>query len=826
MKNWNDRLDSVLQDVAFSMRQLRRSPGFAVTTIITLALGIGANATMFGIVDRLLLQPPAQVVDPARVVTASVAIGTTRHLQQQLSYRIYRDLERATDAFADVGAFEYATIPVRPEATIIPVVKATAGYFRALGVRPALGRFFTDDESEPDPGAHVIVLGYAYWQQHFAGDGSIVGRTVAVSGAPFTVIGIAPPGFVGLDLGEVSAWIPYPIGAPPAELSHWRVNRQWYTLGVVARLRPGIGLDAANARGTARLLAGESEDGYSPNQIRQRDEQLRLTSALPRDARGSRPESKVAVLVAAVSFLVLIIACANVANLQLARAMGRRREVAVRLALGVSFGRLLRQFALDGLLLGLLGGGVALAIVLASEGLAGHVLLSGAIAQGSAVSWRVVAFTATAAVVTGFVTGLAPALQSARGDVSRVLRGGGRGSIGDSGSSSPARFALIALQAAFTVVLLFGTVLFALSLERVQAVPLGMDPTHVLLVRINTNGGAIPPRDLALDYQRLELAAKSLPEVTSAAVSNMIPLGSTMTVELTLPGRDSVPVTAAGGPYYYAVGPAYFRTMAIPMVIGESFTQADRAGTTPVVIVNQTAAKLWWPNERPIGKCVHVGGDSTPCAMVIGVAGDTRRRAIVEDAAAMVYTPIGQGPALPTPNVLLLRTRRPSAEVSAVIATGLRAATPGVPAAATRPLSDSLDPQMHSWKLGATMFGLFALLAIVLAAVGLYGVMAYDVAARTTEIGVRMALGARGADIGRLVLRRGVRVLSAGGLSGIVIALVAGSRVGPLLFRTAPYEPVAFGVAVAVLAGVSVGATLIPAMRAASVAPSESLRAG
>jgi hypothetical protein len=266
--------------------------------------------------------------------------------------------------------------------------------------------------------------------------------------------------------------------------------------------------------------------------------------------------------------------------------------------------------------------------------------------------------------------------------------------------------------------------------------------------------------------------------------------------------------------------------MSIPIVVGQSFTRADRAGTAPVVIVNQTAAKLWWPNERPIGKCVHVGGDSTPCAMVVGVAGDTRRRVIVEDAAPMVYTPIGQGPALPTPNVLLLRTRRPAADVGALIATRLRAATPGVPATSTRPLTDSLDPQMHSWKLGAIMFGLFALLAIVLAAVGLYGVMAYDVTARTTEIGVRMALGARGADIGRLVLRRGVRVVSLGGLSGVIVALVAGSRVGPLLFRTSPYEPMAFGVAIGVLALVSVGATLIPAMRAASVAPSESLRAG
>jgi putative ABC transport system permease protein len=818
---WNDRIESTRQDAAFAVRQLRRSPTFAITAIITLALGIGANASMFGVVDRLLLQPPAQVVEPARVVTAAVEIGRAGSLQSRLSYPIYRDLKRSTGAFSDVGAFDNAGLPVGEgaSATIIPVVKATAGYFRALGVRPALGRFFTDDESERDPGARVIVLGDAYWRQYYAGDPAMIGKMIPVGGESFRVIGVAPAGFVGLDLAEVSAWIPLTVGSPSA-FGHWQQNRQWYTLNIVARLRPGIGPDAAAAAGTASLEVGEAEDGLSASDIRERNERLRLTSALPRDARGSRPEGRVAVLVAIVSLLVLIIACANVANLQLARAIQRRREVAIRIALGVSRGRLLRQLALDGLIISLFGAAGALMIVAWSGAFVRRILLAGASAQVSPVNWRVLAFTAVVAIVTGVATGLIPALQATRAEPSDTLRAGGRGSLG---GTSRARFTLIALQAAFTVVLLVGTVLFVRSLQRIESVPLGLDASHLLQIRLSTGGVQYPVPELTRDYERLQRAAEVLPEVSAAELANVVPFGATTSIEVTLPGRDSASVV---GPYFYGVGSNYFQTIGTPMIAGRSFAASDRSGSSPVAIVNQTAAKRWWPGENPIGKCAHVGGDSMPCAEIVGVAANSRRQRIVEDESAVIYTPMGQGPSWATPNALLIRTRRPANEVNKAVVAELRALVTGVPAFSGRALSDALDPQMHSWKLGATMFGLFALLAIVLAAVGLYGVMAYDVSARTTEIGVRMALGARGGDIRRLVVLRAARVVAIGAVGGFVIAVVAGPRVGALLFRTSPYEPAAFIVTVVVLATVSLGATLIPAMRAAGVPPSDSLRAG
>jgi predicted permease len=823
--SWNDHLESVQQDATFALRQLRRAPGFALTTVITLALGIGANATMFGVVDRLLLQPPAHVVDPARVVTPSVELGRpSRHVQQRLSMPIYRDLRNATGVFTDVGAFDNATLTIGngQSAQAIPGVIATASYFRALGVRPVAGRFFTDEETDRAPGAHVIVLGYWYWQHALAGAPAVLGSTLSVAGQPYTVIGIAPKDFNGLGLSDVAAWVPFTASTSAADFADWQHERQRYMLSVAARLRPGISYESALAQGTAGLQAGSRSDDYSDTEVRKANEQLLLTSALPRDARGSRSDAKVALLVAAVSLLVLIIACANVANLQLARATSRRREVAIRLALGVSRGRLLRQLTLDGLILSLVGGAAALLIVSWGGGFVRRLLLNGASAEISPVSWRVLLFTAAASVATGLVTGLVPALQSTRADLSRALRTGGRGS---QGSFSRARFTLVGVQSALTIVLLVGTALFTRSLQRIESMPLGMEASRVLEARINTTGLTYSAEQRTQDYERLRRAAQTIPEVDGGTLSMSTPFGSSSGVEVVLPGRDSVPVTRAGGPYYNAVGSDFFRTMGTRVVVGRSFTPADRAGSPPVAIVNQTAANLWWPGASPIGKCARVGGDSMPCSEIVGVVEDTRRHAIIEDASATIYTPLGQGPSWATPYALFVRTRRPATEVGTAVGVQLRAATPGMPFTAVWPLDETIDPQMRSWKLGATMFGLFAALALILAMVGLYGVMAYDVNQRTTEIGVRMALGARAADISRLVVWRGIRIATAGGLAGVVIALAAGSRVSPLLFETSAYEPMAFTVAAAVLCGVTLVATLVPALRAARVDPSASLRA-
>jgi len=823
---WNEQLDSVRQDAGFAVRQLRRSPGFAITTILTLALGIGANATMFGIVDRLLLEPPAHVTDPARVATVSVEMGTTaKHTQERLSLPIYYDLLNTAAAFSDVSAYNPATLSIGDGQTaqLIPAVAATASYFRALGVAPLAGRFFTDDETDQAPGAHVIVLGYQYWQRRMGGATNVIGSTVPVGDDRYRVIGIAPAGFTGLGLSEVAAWVPLTASMTAPAYASQRHKRTYFSLSILARLRAGVSYEAAIAQGSAAMQSGALLDELSPEEARQLNQRLILTSALPRDARGSRADSKVAMLVAAVSLLVLIIACANVANLQLARALTRRREVAIRLALGVSRSRLVRQLALDGLILSLAGGAAALLVVVWGGQFVRRLLLGGAASTTVPVSWRVLAFTGVAAVLVGIVTGLAPALQSMRTDLAHALRTGGRGTHG---SFSRTRFMLIGVQAALTVVLLVGTVLFVRSLRRIESVPLGMDSSHVLSARINRASLSYTNVQLARDYDRLEEAASTLPDVQAVSRAMMTPFSSSTAVQVSLPGRDSVPLTRDGGPYYNAVGPNFFRTMGTRVIRGRSFTASDRAGSSPVLIVNETLANLWWPNENPIGKCARVGeGDSVPCAQIVGVVEDTRRHAIIEEPSVMLFTPFGQGPAFAQPYVLFIRTRRPAADVASVMGTRLRAAAASMPFVSVTPLDNLIAPQMQSWKLGAMMFGLFAALAIVLASVGLYGVMAYDVAQRTSELGVRMALGAQAADVRRLVLFRGLRIATLGGGVGLVLAFVAGARVAPLLFRTSPHDPAAFALAAAVLAAVTMAATLVPALRASRVDPNSSLRA-
>jgi predicted permease len=452
-----------------------------------------------------------------------------------------------------------------------------------------------------------------------------------------------------------------------------------------------------------------------------------------------------------------------------------------------------------------------------------RLILGAGASSESPVSWPVLAFTAFAALGVGIITGIAPALQWMRTDLTGALRSGGRGSHG---GFSRTRFLLIGVQAALTVVLLVGTVLFVRSLRRIESVPLGMETSHVLSARINRASAHYSNAQLARDYERLEQAALALPEVETASQAMMTPFSSSMSVDVSLPGRDSVPLTRSGGPYYNAVGAEFFRTLGTRVVGGRPFTAADRAGTSPVLIVNSTLAELWWPGENPIGKCARLGvGDSVPCAQVVGVVEDIRRHAIIEEPSVMLFTPFGQGPAFAQPYVLFIRTRRPAAHVATMVGVRLRAAASGMPFVAVSPLDDLIAPQMQSWKLGALMFALFAVLAIVLASIGLYGVMAYDVAQRTAELGVRMALGAQALDVLRLVLLRGVRIAALGGAAGLALSLAAGARMAPLLFQTSPHDPRAFAIAAIVLGVVTVAATLVPALRAARVDPNTSLRA-
>jgi len=519
---------------------------------------------------------------------------------------------------------------------------------------------------------------------------------------------------------------------------------------------------------------------------------------------------------------VLLITCANVANLQLARGVARQREIAVRIALGIDRSRLVRQLVCETVLLALAAGIAAIIVTVWGGSLVRGVLFPSDLAAAATVDLRLVAYTAAAAVLAGIVSGLLPALQSSRPAAADALRTGARagGPI-----RSRTRTTLLVTQAALTVVFLVGAVLFVRSLRRVQALPLGLEAGRVLVVKVRTSGMRIADSDVDALYTRLLDAAREVPGVEHAAVAGGLPFLTIWAAGVKVPGRDSLPLTPDGGPYFNAVSSDFFRTMGIRLLRGRGFTEAERRSSSRVVVVNKTLADLWWPNEEAIGHCMKVGGDTMPCAQVVGVVENTRRFRLLEDPAVQFFVPRGQGPPWSHTGVLVVRPAGDVAKVAESLRRELQTRVPDAPFIDVSRLDELVNPQMRAWQLGATAFGVFGLLAIVVAALGLYSVLAYDVSRRFRELGIRIALGAGKSDIGRMVVGGAVRVALAGAVIGFAIAIAAGSTVAPLLFQTSPHDPAAFLAAAGVLFAVALLAAVVPTRRASRVDPIVALQA-
>jgi putative ABC transport system permease protein len=817
--------ETFAQDVAYAARSLRKQPGFGAVVVLVLALGIGANVTMFDVIDRLLLRAPAHVVDPEHLT--SVAIGRTvdgeLRTQSTLSYPVYADLRAQTDAFQQVAV--YAPVDLAfgrgADARELRGVRVTANYFATLGLRPAVGRFFLPEEDGNPVAPDVIVLAHGFWQRQFDGDRSAVGRSLAIGDAEYTIIGVAPAGFTGVTNAAVDGWIPLTAGSTPQEFAAWTRGRQSYWMSIVGRLRPGVTVERASAIGTTAIRAGAIRDGDSPARVAERAQTIRLTSVLPRQAKAGTPDAKVAVLLGTVSILVLLIACANVANLQLARGIGRQREVAIRIALGIDRGRLIRQLVLETVLLAMAAGAAAIVVAVWGGGIVRGVMFTSDLEPTRAVDLRMLAYTALAAIVAGIVSGILPAIQSSRPAVADALRAGARAG---GPMRSRTRGALLVIQAALTVVFLVGTVLFVQSLRRVQSLALGLEPQRVLVGSLRAATDRRSEAETVALYRRLLEAARALPATETAALSVSLPFSSAWAEEVSVPGRDSVPLTADGGPYFNGVTGDFFGTLGTRILRGRAITDADRAGSARVVVVNQTLARLWWPNEDPIGRCMKVGGDTMPCAQVVGIAENARRFSLIEDPAVQVYGPIAHAPTWADARVLLIRPKAGAGATVESIRRELQTRVPDAPFIEVSPFENLVTPQMRAWRLGATVFGVFGVLAVVVAALGLYSVLAYDVSRRLRELGIRVALGASRGDIGRMVVRRALRVALLGDMGGFFIAIVAGPTVRPLLFETSDREPLAFAFAAAILFGTALLAAVVPTRRASRVDPIIALR--
>lgn len=815
------------------MRTLRRSPGFALGVVLTLALGIGANATMFSVLDRLLFSPPDHVVAPdavRRVVLLQRFMGDMRR-GYTITYPDYLDLRQA-QAFSAVAAVtggQESTVGSGPDATRVRMTMATWDFFTLLGVHPELGRFYGEDDDRVDaPGTAVI--SHEYWTRAFGGQRDVLGRTLRVAGHDYTIVGVAPAGFTGVDLRRVDVWLPLVRAGTDINGNGWRDSRGWYWLRAVVRLAPGVDPTAAAEESTALHRNAHQEQiakGDYPE-----DARLELDPLITARGPEASGESKVARWLGGVSLLVLLIACANVANLFLARGTRRRREVAVRLALGVGRGRLVATLVIESVLLALLGGVVALFLAVQAGGLMRGALLPGVLFPGNTVGGRVALFTVATAVVAGLLAGLGPSLQATRADLSGDLAMGAGAS---SSRRSRTRALLTVAQAALSVVLLVGAGLFVRSVAQVRSLDIGLDVDRLVMARLEFEStGTFPGMgsDDATDasaqstenivYANAIERLRTVPGVASVAGTSS-PFQWAWATELAVPGRDSLPRLPGGGPYFQDVTPGYLSTVGLRVTRGRALSDTDAKGAPRVAVINETMARTLWPEEDPVGQCLLVGEEAEECTTVVGVAEDGSRGSLEDEPFMAYYLPIAQREGRNL-EALYVRTDGDARALAARLAPVLRGLDPRVRYARMQPMRALLAPESRSWTLGATMFSAFGLLAVLVAAIGLYGVLAFDVAQRTRELGIRTALGAERGRLLRSVVSTGLRFGAAGVAIGLMVAWVAGGYARELLFHVSPHDPLVLGGVAVILLLVAGVASLLPGLRATRVDPSEALR--
>lgn len=828
--------ESFVQDLRYAARGLRAKPGFTVAVVLTLGLGIGANAAMFSIVDRLLFRPPPMLRDAAtthRVYAATTYRGK-EVASSSIAYGRFKDFERSTTSFSRFAQFTARDLAIGTGADALEmrVGIVSASFFAFFDAPPAIGRYFTTAEDSTPSGTPVVVLSYSYWQAQFGGRRDALGATIRIGPLVYTVIGVSPAGFAGLwsDQPPV-AYIPIASYAATQWSNFagqkWTAGQNWWTTynwtwsNTLAQRKPTVSIAAANAdlsNAFLRSYQGEIAGHAGAAPVAVAKPHALVGSVLSERGPNESSLAKVATWISGVALVVLLIACANVANLLLARALNRRREIAVRLALGVSRRRLLSQLLTESVLLAALGGAAGLIIAQAGGALLRAAFLPKAVARSVVTDPRTLLFAALAALAAGVLTGLAPAFQLRSVNLTSDLKTGAReGTF----HRSKLRVGLLLMQGALSVLLLVGAGLFVRSLGNVRGIRMGYDVDPILLVNINLRGVTLDSAAQVLLRTKLLAAAKAIPEVENASLQTSVPFWSSWSEDLYVAGIDSV--RKLGQFNLNGVSPEYFATLGTRIVKGRGITEADVPPAPGAMVVSAGMAKRLWPSADAIGQCVKMGSDTTPCIYVVGVAEDIKAQRLDTDDAYYYYLSYAQFH--PDQGGLFVRTRASHGVLaSEAVRRALQKEMPGAAYVTITPFTDIIGSQTKSWELGASMFLTFGLLALLLAAIGLFSVISYNVAQRTHELGVRVALGAQMGDLVRLVVSEGVKLGAIGIAIGGGIALAAARWMAPLLFRESPRDPVIFGVVTAVLLSVTVVASFIPARRAARVDPNRALR--
>ena len=794
----------LLNDLRYTARMLRKSPLFTLAVVFTVALGIGANTAIFSVVNAVMLRP-LPYSEPDRLVWIAEEndrLNLPTFATSVLNYLSWKEQSRTFEA---LGAFGFATFNLTgngdPEQFTGGTV--TPSLFPLLGMKPILGRSFADGEDRPGS-AKVVMIGEGLWRRRFGGDPALVGQTITLNGVDTTVVGIAPQTLSLLSTGDL--WIPMTID-PGREI---RLN---HVILAVGRLRPGVTLEQAQAE--MNVVAGQVSQQYPE----MKDWGIRLVDFYQFFV-GPQLRTGLLVLLCAVG-CVLLIASANVANLLLARASSRQTEIAVRTAMGASRGRLLQQLLVESLVLAIIGGAAGLIAALwgidAINALMPATLLPVPI---GGVDKTVLLFALTLTVVTGLLFGIAPAWHASKTDLNEVLKQTTRASAG---GRPRLRNGLAAAELALATILLIGAGLLTQSLLRLQHVTLGFEPGRLLTFQIALPQTKYPTEKGAVFYRALLESLRAAPGVRGAAMSSGIPFGAGNYTQtpIATSGPSPLPADTAIPTDWRIVSPAYFETMSIPLLRGREFLDSDTATAPLVVIVSQATAKRFWGADDPLGRTLHRQGDLTRVYTVVGVVGDVRDTALTQESPAIYYSMTSRVQLMD----VVVRTEAPPTSILPAVRQKVHELDAALPVSTVRTMDEWVTNNAAQPRLNAILLGVFASVALLIAAIGIYGVLAYSVNQRTREIGLRMALGAPRGTVLRLIVREGMIVGAIGIGAGLVAALGLSRVLASLVFDVPVRDPVTYSVVAAALTLVALAACIIPARKASRVDPMVALRA-
>ena len=803
----------LLQDARYGARMLRRSPGLTFVAVLSLALGIGAISTIFSLINGIMLRP-LPYKEPDRLVTLdenNLKRGVT---SMSVSYANFVDWREQSHSFEDIACYDTGGFAIAgggpgggAEPEQLKGAFVNQGLFEILGVAPILGRTFSADEDQPDHD-QVVILGYSLWQRRFGGDPGIIGQTLQLNNRTRTVIGIMPKGFQFPEVAE--AW-------GPLALTPKLFTRTDHGIEAIARLKPGVSVEQAQAE-----MINVASNIEAQNPVT--NEGMSVAVAGLRTTLTGDYKTALLILLGVVGF-VLLIACVNVANLLLARATSRQKEIAIRAALGANRRRIFRQLITESLLLGLISGLVGLVLALwGKDLLVSAIPIDIPFWMKFDLDARVLTFTAACSLLTGFVFGTAPALQASNPDLNETLKEGGR-----SGSSSGRyhlRSLLVVAEIALSLVLLVGAGLMMRSFVSLQHVDAGINPNGVLTMNVSLPGAKYraPEKRIAFFNQLLE-RIRAVPGVKSAGTNSGLPLaGNNWGRSVTVEGFPVLSVNEAPVINHCVVSPHYFESIGIPLLKGRDFDEQDSKDSTKVTIVDASLAQEYWPDQDPLGKRIRFGPpeDNEPWHTIVGVVGNVKHNRLDSTTRKSVYLAYPQVPIGGTGFAIKVEGR-PEAFMSSV-RSQVREVDSDLPVTRMIPMTDVISRSVWQPRLYTVLFGAFAAVALILAIVGIYGVMSYAVTQRTREIGLRMALGAQKSDVLKLVVGHGVIVTAAGLGVGLLAAFGLTRLMSTLLFSVTTTDPITFVAVSLLLALVALGACLVPARRAAKVDPMIALR--